>query len=381
MPAALLVPAHPALHLKTSNDMATPMPSPLVSPMSPQRKGIMGGLISALDTPPSPSSPTLSTGSTNTKGKKQHSQQLPFGSAKITIKAPVVDYAMLRQHHATTLRYVIAKLRWEQANNGYTRGEKPWMIHNRVIADMEAELKMVEAAQKGLDQFADFAYAPFADPKPHGPQSQAQLQALQDKERKRVEERDKILEREFPWLKQLFIGPKTKQEARNDKAVRERIENNNFDDLEHLLPKENWEMAIGGGGEKKKRKSYWDIRMEREKKAIRRYAEEKEDEAEDAQEEAKSVRPAKEKEAAAPVGPVTKEEYVASLPHYGPQTRQEAMLPVQREQRHYILNLLKRPWPVYDEDMAGVMEEMGKLALDKLAKMDVLKERARAEGK
>jgi hypothetical protein len=337
--------------------------------MSPQRKGVMGGLISALDTPPSPSSPTVGA-----KSKKT----LPFGSDKITIKAPVVDYAMLRQHHATTLRYVIAKLRWEQANNGYTRGEKPWMIHNRVIADMEAELKMVEAAQKGLDQFFDFAYAPFADPKPHGPQSRAQLQAAADKERKRLEERDKILEREFPWLKQLFIGPKTKQQARNDKIVRERIENNNFDDLEPLLPKENWEMAIGGGGEKKKRKSYWDIRMEREKKVIRRYAEEKEDEVEDAPEEAKS-KPVKDIN---PIGPITKEDHVATLPQYGPPTRQEAMLPIQREQRHYILNLLKRPWPVYDDEMAEVMEQMGKMALDKLAKAEMMREKSKTgEGK
>ena len=358
MPSALLVPAHPALQLHTN--MASPMPSPLVSPMSPLRKGIIGGLISALDTPPSPSSPAA----------QRASKTLPFGSGETVLKAPVVDYAMLRQHHATTICYVIAKVRWDQAHNGYTRDEKTGNILIRVIADMEAELKMVEAAQKGLDQFPDFAYAPFADPKPHGPQSAAQLQAAKDKERKRIEDRDKLLERDFPWLKQLFIGPKTRQQARDDRAVREKMEHNNFDDLEHLLPAENWAMAIGEG-KREKRKSYWEIRMEREKKIIKRMQEEKEAHDDDEPRVRSTV-----KEDTL-VGPVTRDEHIASLPAYGPLTRQEAMLPIQREQRHYILNLLKRPWPVYDDEMAQIMEQMGSLALEKLKRMEVVKETAK----
>lgn len=261
--------------------------------------------------------------------------------------------------HASSLKYMIAKLRWEQVNNGYLRGEDAWLNHNKIIGKLEKELTEVEAAQKGLDRFPN-CYAVTAIPKPHGPPSKEQFEA--EKKAKEAEDKamDEKLDAQFPFIKQLFIGPRTKQQARNDKLMREMMKEGDFDDLSVLLPSENMRMLMEGqqakkqGGAGGQKKSYEQIRQEKEKAKLAAAAD-----------APKKVSPA----AAAPriaFGPKTYEEYLASLPKFGPVTLQEHLLPTQREQRHVILTWLRKPWPVFDSEAAELMEKLGRLALKKL---------------
>ncbi|RSH92045.1 hypothetical protein EHS25_009416 [Saitozyma podzolica] len=274
---------------------------------------------------------------------------------------PVVDYALLRSHHAYSLRYVIAKLRWEQANNDYIRGEDAWLNHNRMIAKLETELRDCEEARKGLDKFPDFCFAPIAFPKPHGPLSKEQFEAEKKRTANKEKELDAQLEKQFPFIKKLFIGPMTKQQARNDKLLREQLKEGDFEDLDALLPSENLRMAMRGnkvaGAEKeqkpKDKRPYEAIRLEKEKAKIDAML-------------GTSPAPPKKVTPAPKIGPVTREEYIASLPVEGPKNKGDALLPVQREQRHAILTFLRRPWPAFDEEAAGLMEKLGRLAVKRL---------------
>lgn len=286
---------------------------------------------------------------------------------QLATRAPVANYAMLRQHHATTLRYTIAKLRWEQANNNYLYREKAWLLHDRVIADMEAELKMVEAAQKAYDHFPFFAYEPFAEPKPKpcGPLTHAALLALEEKEAKALEARNRKLDEQFPFIKQLFIGPMTKQEARNDAMLRDRMEGHCFDDLEILLPPANLELlekGEAGGRTKEKRKGYWEVRMEREKATIKKMLAEAERDLGEkgGKTEGASKLPR--------IGPATKEEHMADLPVLGPRTKAEALLVNQREQRKIVINYLQRPWGEYNEEIGDLLEAFGRFAVKQMRK-------------
>ena len=269
---------------------------------------------------------------------------------------PVVSYAQLRAHHATALKYIIAKLRWEQANNGYLRGEDAWLNHNHVIGKLEKELHEVEAAQKGLDRFP-ICFAATATPKPHGPPSKEQFDAQKKAEADEVEAFNQKLDAQFPFIKQLFIGPRTKQQARNDKLLRELMKDGDFDELSVLLPSENMRLLLEGQAKKAQgggqKKPYEQVRMEKEKAKI----------AEALAEPKKVASPAT---PAQRIGPLTHEEYIATLPKFGPQTRDEYLLPTQREQRHVILSWLRKPWPVFDQDAAELMEKLGQLALKKL---------------
>ena len=278
--------------------------------------------------------------------------------------APVHSYAQLRAHHATALKYVIAKLRWEQTNNGYLKGEDAWLLHNRVISKLEAELETVETAQKGLDRFPN-CYAATSTPKPHGPLSREQV----EKEQREEEEREKMinekLDEQFPFIKQLFIGPRTKQQAKNDKLLRQLIRDGEVDDLSALLPSENYRMLREGGLVQKKqppKKPYQVQRLEREKEKMAKAKAQKAQPKVHKPDQADKA----DKVARVPFGPQTYEEHLASLPIFGPPTLAEAMLPAQREQRHVLLSWLRKPWPVYDEEAADLMHKLGKLALKKM---------------
>lgn len=284
-------------------------------------------------------------------------------SAKRTaIQPPSPNYDLLRSHHASCIKYVIAKLRWEQANNLYLPGESAWREHNTAIQKLEVELKSVQAAQKSLNHFPQFCHAPTAplEQKPYGPQTKQQhYKAKADAERKEVE-LDKEIEKQFPFIKQLFIGPMTKQQARNDKLLRKQLKAGDLMDITALLPSENLRMALEQAGEKKveKRRPYHQVRMEREAEKVKAIL------AEEAAKKAKE--PAEKKEKEVPVGPMTKNEHLASLPVFGPKTREEILLPIQREQRHVVLNFLRKPWPQYDEEAAALLEKFGRLAAKRL---------------
>lgn len=273
---------------------------------------------------------------------------------------PIVSYAQLRAYHVTAIKYTIARLRWDQMNNGYLRGEDAWINHNTVINKLEKELAGVEAAQKGLDQFPDMCWYPIAEPKTHGPLSKDQFEAEAKAEKEKNKLLDEKLEAQFPFIKQLFIGPRTKQQARNDRLLREGMKEGDFDDLSVLLPSENMRMLMArqankaGGGAAEKKKSYQEERMEREKAKIA------------ATLEAEGVKPPPKATPQPRIGPLTREEWMATLPRFGPPTRGEAYLPMQREQRHVILSWLRKPWPLYDEDAAELMERLGRMALKKL---------------
>jgi hypothetical protein len=280
---------------------------------------------------------------------------------------------MLRAHHATSIRYVISKLRWEQTNNHYLRNEDAWHNHNRTVQKLEAELHDVQAAQKGLDRFPN-CFAPTAFPKPHGPPSKAEFERAIREEREKQMTLDANLEERLPWLKQLFVGPMTREQAKKNRVLREDILEGDPDlDLEFLLPTENMEMFEEIHGEKaahakagRDPKAYEKDRQEAEKARIQA-----------APPRRIPVRPK--------FGPITKEEHFASLPKFGPPTKGEALLPGQRDQRHAIMTWMMKPWQMYDEQAAGLMDLMGKLAQRKLdveakeAKDRERVERARAE--
>lgn len=120
-----------------------------------------------------------------------------------------------------------------------------------MIDKLEAELIKVEAAQKGYDRFPNAHYA-WATPKPHGPKSKEQHEKFIAEEERIEELKNKELDKHFPFLQQLFIGPKTKMQARYDKIAREDLADGYLEDLEHLLEPENFDifMAWLAGGQK-----------------------------------------------------------------------------------------------------------------------------------
>ena len=282
--------------------------------------------------------------------------------------APVVSYAQLRAHHVHALKYTIAKWRWEQNNGGYLKGEDAWLKCNEIIGKLEKELVDVQAAQKGLDRFPN-CFAPTAFPKVHGPYFKEQL----EEEKKVQAEKDKVmddkLDAQFPFIKQLFIGPRTKQQARNDKMLREMLKEGDFDEISMLLPSLNMRMLMEGQAKKGgaapspagagPKKTYEQLRLEKEAEKIVKMQKE-------AGIEPGAVGMKRRGSTVPRIGPMTKEEWVATLPKFGPQTKQEVMLPAQREQRHAILTWLRRPWPVYDPDAADLMVQLGRMAIKKL---------------
>lgn len=287
---------------------------------------------------------------------------------------------MLRAHHATAIRYVIAKLRWDQMNCGYIPGCDPWEKIAIVIQKLEDELAGVEAAQKSLDVYPNLHHpiAPTAKDgagKPYGPLSWEELKEHEEKERIKELALDKQLYQQFPFLKQAFVGPKTKNQAKNHQEMRKIIFEGEFymDDLEEMMPEENLKAAMNGESidpyrkkpspaqpgrptaSKPKRLTYDEVRCERENAKIREQLKEKGIEV-----------PSLEKKVPKLIGPITKEEWLASLPRFGPKTKAEAMLPIQREQRQMILTWLKQPWPTFDEEAAGLIHKLGTLAFVRL---------------
>ena len=307
-----------------------------------------------------PSHPALLTTGLATPPLTPISPRTPAPPIRPT--APVVSYAQLRAAHALSLRYAIAKLRWNQANNGYFKGEDAWFNHNRVVSILETELSNVEAAQQSLDRFPN-CFAPVAFPKPHGPFRKEQLDDAAKAAAEKQKMLDQRLDAQFPFIKQLFIGPRTKQQARNDRMLRDWMDEGDFDNLS-LLPSENMQLLMEGQAKKAaggvagaNRKSYEQARMEKEKAKITTALE---------QEAAAVAATKKVTPAVAKYGPMTEEEWIATLPKYGPQTRGEVMLPTQREQRHVILSWLRKPWSVFDDDAAEMMEKLGRMALKKM---------------
>ena len=224
-----------------------------------------------------------------------------------------------------------------------------------MIHKLNRELSDVEAAQAGLDRFPN-CFAPTALPKAHGPPSKPQLDAEKKAERDRQLALDKEVEEHFSFVKQRFIGPMTRDQARKDKLLREQLVEGDPDiDFDFLLATENMnllmerEMKMRKGGAKK---SYEQVRMDKEKAKI-----------------AAILDAAPPKKAVAPrtrAGPLTQAEWIATLPKAGPETMAEALFPAQREQRHHILNWMKRPWPVWDKQAAPMMQRLGRLAVRKM---------------
>ena len=285
----------------------------------------------------------------------------PICQKPIAPTTPVASYKQLRAHHTAAVRHVITKIRWEQQNSGYLRGEDAWLGSNLIINKLEKELKDIESAQKGLDRFPN-CHAPTAFPKEHGPLSKQQKDAEETAAADKWKETNHKLEDRYPWIKQLFIGPMTKQQARNDIKLRELMAEGDgeMSDIEALLPSENWGVLMNkiGGGPKPKagpKKSYEQQRMEKEQAKI-----------DAALKEAGIAESTKEAGAAKAFGPITKEEWLATLPKFGPMTKGEYLLPAQREQRHVILTWLREPWREYDHDVAEMMDKMGRMALKRM---------------
>jgi hypothetical protein len=134
------------------------------------------------------------------------------------------------------------------------------------------------------------------------------------------------------------------------KLLREQMKEGYFDDLEHLLPPENLKLLEEGEAKRSPaKKSYEAVRMEKERAKIAAHL--------------AAHPPAPRKVVSRPkIGPLTQEEYLDSLPRFGPKTRGEALLPVQRDQRQTLLNWLRRPWGQWDEEAAAIMDELHALA-------------------
>lgn len=317
------------------------------------------------------------------KGKLLSTTHTTTSNVKAANFAPPLPcYSMLRAQHATCIRYVIAKLRWDQKNSGYIPGCDPWEKIDIVIQKLQNELAGVEVAQKSLDAWPNLHHpiAPTAKEgggKPYGPLPRDEHRQAEEKEWAKEMVLDKQLYHQFPFLKQAFVGPKTKHQAKAHIEMRKIIFEGEFymDDLEEMMPEENLKAAMNGDSidpyrkkptppapgraaaiSRPKRMTYDEYRCERENAKIQEQLKEKGIE----------VPPSPVKKAAKLIGPITKEEYLASLPRHGPKTKGEAMLPIQREQRQVILTWLKQSWPAYDEEAAGLMHKLGTLAFVRL---------------
>ncbi|WVQ79804.1 hypothetical protein IAT38_001904 [Cryptococcus sp. DSM 104549] len=325
-----------------------------------------------LATPPlTPTSPTTPTRPSAPK------------STPITPVTPAPSYAMLRAHHAYALKYTIAKLRWDQVNNLYLPGQDADWNHDQVIICLEKELHNVEEAQRVLDRFPN-CFAPISFPKPHGPQTSeeaAELKRLEEEREKLINDK---LDAQFPFLKQLFIGPMTKQQARNDKLLREQMREGDFEDLSILLPSANMRMLMNEQQKKAgaPRKNYEQHRMEKERAKVAAMLEAAAEPAAAAplKVTTSAAAAAGAGPAAAParrIGPLTKEEHLASLPFFGPLTKEAAAFATQRRHRQLILGWLHKPWGKYDEEAAGLMEKLAETAKGRMEEeREKIKERA-----
>lgn len=323
-----------------------------------------------------PTHPILSTNPSTPFTKHDPQTDAPKTTAKTLAPTPAlpaappgpkVNYALLRSHQVAAMKYVIGRLRWDQNNHGYTPGESAWREHNGMIQRMEDELKEVVAAQKALDQFPDFCFAPLApvSPKPYGPPTREQVEKAKADAKKEEEELDRELDKAYPFIRQLFIGPMTKQQAKNDRLLRKLLLDGQWQGLTRLLPSENRRLALGEEDRRhEKRRPYQEVRLEREKAKIKALQEEQ---AQHAPPTTTTKDEADKKEHTAKIGPMTKEEYMTTLPVFGPKTRGETLLPIQREQRHVVLNFLRKPWQQYDEEAAVLLERLGRLAVKRLS--------------
>ena len=258
-----------------------------------------------------------------------------------------------------------------------------------MINKLEDELKTIECAQAGLDKFPNCHY-PIAENIKHGPVTLDVVVAKEIKDATRDKMIDKELERVYPFFRQLHHGPRTRMQDKAHAELREILMSGGYypDDLEELLPTENLRRYNAGepfdikpspkpvakapspapAPAPKKRLTYDEARCEKENAKIA------------AQLKAKGLEaPALKVEERKKEGPITEEEYLASLPKYGPKTKGEVMLPIQREQRALILAWLRQPWGEFDEEAAGLIHKMGNMAFAKLEEKGK-KERAAKEG-
>jgi len=256
-----------------------------------------------------------------------------------------------------------------------------------MINKLEDELKTIECAQAGLDKFPNCHY-PIAENIKHGPVTLDIVVAKEIKDATRDKMIDKELERVYPFFRQLHHGPRTRMQDKAHAELREILMSGGYypDDLEELLPTENLRRYNAGepfdikpspkpvakapspAPAPKKRLTYDEARCEKENAKIVAQLKEKDLEA-----------PALKVEERKKEGPITKEEYLASLPKYGPKTKGEVMLPIQREQRALILAWLRQPWGEFDDEAAGLIHKMGNMAFAKLEEKGK-KERAAKEG-
>ena len=258
-----------------------------------------------------------------------------------------------------------------------------------MINKLDDELKTIECAQAGLDKFPN-CYYPIAENIKHGPVTLDVVVAKEIKDATRDKMIDKELERVYPFFRQLHHGPRTRMQDKAHAELREILMSGGYypDDLEELLPTENLRRyhagepfdikpspkpvakapSPGPTPAPKKRLTYDEARCEKENAKIAAQLKEKGLEA-----------PALKVEERKKEGPITKEEYLASLPKYGPKTKGEVMLPVQREQRALILAWLRQPWGEFDEEAADLIHKMGNMAFAKLEEKGN-KEKAAKEG-
>ncbi|OCF39188.1 hypothetical protein I317_07004 [Kwoniella heveanensis CBS 569] len=398
-PPALSKLSHPALF---SNGLATP---PL-TPLSPTAHSHLPPAAGVATHPHKRSQSAVKVKAASPpSAAASNSATRPPGAETPKMPPPVPSYALLRSNHALALRYVIAKLRWDQVTGQYIPGQDADWNHDHVIAKLEKELRGVEAAQKGLDKFSSICYAPTADPKPHGPKTREEDEEAEKVEIELQRMADAKLNEQYPFLKQLFIGPMTKQQARNDKLLREQLREGDWEDVSLLLPSENLRnflakqqkraapaaAGVAGGAQKK---SYEQVRYEKEKAKVAAYLQANPTPAllafaNAANSGANANRKVSVAATAGPdaskkrIGPLTKEEWHATLPVYGPPTKGEAMLPLQRAQRAQVIRLLQKPWGQYNERAAGAIEALAELAKERFEeekKAKVESEAVKAKG-
>lgn len=317
-------------------------------------------------TPTTPTASLLPSGTLSTIG--------PSHVNKSSSMDPAPSYAALRAHHAYALRYVITMLRREQASNLYLPGQDAVWNHDQMIIELEKELHSVEEAQKSLDKFPN-CFAPVWFPKPHGPRTQEadeEIEKLQAEKDKIIDEK---LNQHFSFLKQLFIGPMTKQQARNDRLLREQLREGDFEGLSVLLPSANMKMLLAEQQKKAgvPRKNYEQQRMEKERAKIAAYLEEAHPQSPRkinmSPPHAASSTPMARSASPKLFGPLTKEQYLAlgtEETSLRDKEDQRMLHEAQRRQRQVILGWLHKPWDKYDKEAAALMEMMAQLAKERL---------------
>nr|XP_031862668.1 uncharacterized protein CI109_001679 [Kwoniella shandongensis]KAA5529740.1 hypothetical protein CI109_001679 [Kwoniella shandongensis] len=352
---------------------AKPTVKTVTSPLSPT-----AGVADTATATPKSSSKTVTSPSTptSTAAANAAAPTAVTASAPVKFAEPAVNYAMLRSMHVHALRYVIAKLVWERQNNQYIPGQDAYWRSDIMISELEDELQAVLAAQESLDRFPNI-FAPTNFPKPHGPLTEEVDFANY---KKKVEEERQLnmkMEAQLPWLRQLFIGPKDKYQAADDKRLREQLQHGIDYEIEYLLPTANLEVLhkgikhppVPGYKPPPPKKTYEQLRYEKEKAKVAAYLEANPQSGlESLAQPQQQRRGSTTTKAPAPrIGPLTKEEYISTLPKFGPMTKDQSLLPKQREQRHQILDWMRRPWGQWDEQAAELMDQLANLARDRLA--------------